>query len=174
LLPSQKSKSSGMADRGQRQVPVRVWRRLLLGDYRAYKRRWEANNTPQAQREYIWVDRCGEITRRMNQKGHHTLLKGGVPDRRYTTSRRSVVRPAFVCNASVNTQRQKYVNTAAVDKPQEGQTGTAVRRAPVGQGPSGPNWLATALGFWSGRALAGTAWAGLCLIHHHHKPAPRC
>ena len=25
-------------------------------------------------------------------------------------------------------------------------------------------------GFWSGRALAtGTAWAGLCLIHHHHR-----
>ena len=41
-------------------------------------------------------------------------------------------------------------------------------RAPVGQGPSGPDWLAIALGFWSGRALAtGTAWAGSCLIHHH-------
>ena len=27
-------------------------------------------------------------------------------------------------------------------------------------------------GFWSGRALAtGTAWAGLCLIHHHQAPA---
>ena len=44
-----------------------------------------------------------------------------------------------------------------------------LHRAPVGQGPSGPDWLATALGFWSGRALAtGTALAGLCLIHHHH------
>jgi len=61
----------------QRQVPVRVWRRLLLGDYQAYKRRWEANNTPQAQREYIWVDRCDEITRRMNQKGHQALLNKG-------------------------------------------------------------------------------------------------
>ena len=30
----------------------------------------------------------------------------------------------------------------------------------------------TALGFWSGRVLAtGTAWAGLCLIHHHYGPA---
>ena len=29
--------------------------------------------------------------------------------------------------------------------------------------------LATTLAFWSGRVLAtGTAWAGLCLIHHHH------
>ena len=63
-----KSKSNGMAE-----VSVRVWRRLLLGDYKAYKRRWEANNTPQAQRNYIWVDRCDEITRRMNQKRHHTL-----------------------------------------------------------------------------------------------------
>ena len=45
-----------------------------------------------------------------------------------------------------------------------------LHRAPVGQGPSGPDWLAIALGFWSGRALAtGTAWAGLCLIHHHHQ-----
>ena len=43
-----------------------------------------------------------------------------------------------------------------------------LHRAPVGQGPSGPDWLATAFGFWSGRALAtGTAWAGLCLIHHN-------
>ena len=44
-----------------------------------------------------------------------------------------------------------------------------LHRAPVvGQGPSGPDWLAIAFGFWSGRALAtGTAWAGLCLIHHH-------
>ena len=44
-----------------------------------------------------------------------------------------------------------------------------LHRAPVGQGPPGPDWLAFSLGFWSGRALAtGTAWAGLCLIHHHH------
>ena len=44
-----------------------------------------------------------------------------------------------------------------------------LHRAPVGQGPSGPDWLAISFGFWSGRALAtGTAWAGLCLIHHHH------
>ena len=48
-----------------------------------------------------------------------------------------------------------------------------LHRAPVGQGPSGPGWLATALGFWSGRALAtGTAWAGLCLIQNHRE-APR-
>ena len=38
-----------------------------------------------------------------------------------------------------------------------------LHRAPVGQGPSGPDWLATALGFWSGRVLAtGTAWAFFC------------
>ena len=35
-------------------------------------------------------------------------------------------------------------------------------------GTPGPGWLTTALGFWSGRALAtGTALVGLCLIHHH-------
>ena len=39
---------------------------------------------------------------------------------------------------------------------------STLHRAPVGQGPSGPGWLAIAFGFWSGRALAtGTAWAGL-------------
>ena len=49
-----------------------------------------------------------------------------------------------------------------------------LHRAPAGQGPSGPGWLATALGFWSGRALAtGTARAGLCLIHHHHRASKR-
>ena len=54
--------------------------------------------------------------------------------------------------------------------PHPGLTPSTLHRAPVGQGPSGPDWLATALGFWSGRALAtGTAWAGLCLIHHHHR-----
>ena len=76
-IKSVASKSKVKIERNgrQRQVSVRVWRRLLLGDYQAYKRRWEANNTPQAQREYIWVDRCDEITRRMNQKGHRTLLK---------------------------------------------------------------------------------------------------
>ena len=46
---------------------------------------------------------------------------------------------------------------------------STLHRAPVGQGPSGPDWLAIFFGFWSGRALAtGTAWAGLCLIHHHY------
>ena len=45
--------------------------------------------------------------------------------------------------------------------------------ARVGQGPSSPCWLAIAFGFWSGRALAtGTAWAGLCLIHHNHCSLP--
>ena len=49
-----------------------------------------------------------------------------------------------------------------------------LHRAPVGQGVPGPDWLAISLGFWSGRALAtGTAWAGLCLIHHHHPGAVR-
>ena len=56
-------------------------------------------------------------------------------------------------------QRKKYGNRAAVDKPQEGQTGTAVHRAPVGQGPSGPDWLATALGFWI------LVWTGACYWH---------
>ena len=47
-------------------------------------------------------------------------------------------------------------------------TPSTLHRAPVCQGPSGPDWLAISLGFWSGRALAtGTAWAGLCLINHH-------
>ena len=37
-----------------------------------------------------------------------------------------------------------------------------------------PDWLAIALGFGSGLALAtGTAWAGLCSIRHHHKPQTR-
>ena len=49
-----------------------------------------------------------------------------------------------------------------------GLTPSTLHRAPVGQRPPGPDWLATALGFWSGRALAtGTAWAGLSLIHHN-------
>ena len=43
-------------------------------------------------------------------------------------------------------------------------------RAPVGQGPPGPGWLAISVGFWSGQALAtGTAWAGLCLRLFHEK-----
>ena len=46
---------------------------------------------------------------------------------------------------------------------------STLHRAPVGQGPPGPGWLAISFGFWSGRALAtGTACVGLCLIHHHH------
>ena len=55
------------------------------------------------------------------------------------------------------------------ENPHPGLTPSTLHRAPVGQGPSGPDWLAISLGFWSGRVLAtGTAWAGLCLIHHHH------
>ena len=51
-----------------------------------------------------------------------------------------------------------------------GAPARTLHRAPVGQGrPSGPGWLATALGIWSERPLAtGTVWAGLCLTHHHH------
>ena len=42
-----------------------------------------------------------------------------------------------------------------------GLTPSTLHRALVGQGPSGPDWLATALGFLSGRALAtGTALGG--------------
>ena len=52
-------------------------------------------------------------------------------------------------------------------------TPSTLHRAPVGQGPPGPDWLAISFGFWvlvwTGTALAtGTAWAGLCFIHHHH------
>ena len=49
---------------------------------------------------------------------------------------------------------------------------STLHRAPVGQGPPGPSWLAIPLGFWSGRALAtGTTWPGLCFIHHQ-PPCP--
>ena len=38
------------------------------------------------------------------------------------------------------------------------QARRTLHRAPVGQGPPGPGWLAISFGFWSGRALAtGTA-----------------
>ena len=54
-------------------------------------------------------------------------------------------------------------------------TRSTLHRAPVGQGPPGPDWLAISFGFWSGRALAtGTAWAGLCLNHHHHHDTRTC
>ena len=48
----------------------------------------------------------------------------------------------------------------------------ALRPPPCARWPgalgSCTNRLATALGFWTGRALAtGTAWAGLCSIYHH-------
>ena len=57
--------------------------------------------------------------------------------------------------------------------PHPGLTPSALHRAPVGQGPPGPGWLAIFFGFWSGRALAtGTAWAGLCLVHHHRASSP--
>ena len=55
---------------------------------------------------------------------------------------------------------------------------STIHRAPVGQGPSGPGWLAIAFGFGLGGRLrrrlllvlaTGTAWEGLCLIHHQSK-----
>ena len=58
--------------------------------------------------------------------------------------------------------------------PHPGLTPSTLHRTPVGQAPSGPGWLAIAFGFWSGRALAtGTAWAGLCFIHHHQERSAR-
>ena len=55
--------------------------------------------------------------------------------------------------------------------PRQSSAAGTLHRAPVGQGPPGPGWLAISFGFWPGRALAtGTAWAGLCLIHHHQRP----
>ena len=59
--------------------------------------------------------------------------------------------------------------TNFIHSPDSGAARRTLHRAPVGQGPLDPDSLAiTALGFWSGRALAtGTAWAGLRLIHHH-------
>ena len=45
-----------------------------------------------------------------------------------------------------------------------------LHRASIGQGPPRLPWLAKALGFRSGQALAtGTAWEGLCFIRHHQR-----
>ena len=53
-------------------------------------------------------------------------------------------------------------------------TPSTLNRAPVGQGPPGPGWLAISFGFWSGRALAtGTAWAGLCCRYMFNSPSSR-
>ena len=48
---------------------------------------------------------------------------------------------------------------AAAAAAQERAQALTLHRAPVGQGPSGPDWLAIAFGFWSGRALATIALA---------------
>ena len=110
-----KSKSNGMAE-----VSVRVWRRLLLGDYKAHKRRWEENNVPQGQRNYNWVDRCDEITRRMNQKRHHTLKACPI----------DAIRPGVpsydICLQRIREYARKKYGNRAVDLPQEGQIGSAV------------------------------------------------
>ena len=41
------------------------------------------------------------------------------------------------------------------------KSGLPTRSAPVSQGPSGLDWLANALGFWSGRALGACYWHGV-------------
>ena len=110
-----KSKSNGMAESSLKQ-----WRRLLVGDYKAYKRRWEANNTPQAQRVYNWVDRCDEITRRFNQK-RHTTIKAPAID---------AIRPGQPsydeCLERIYEYARKRYGNRAVDLPQEGQVGPAI------------------------------------------------
>ena len=84
---------------------------------------------------------------------------------------RSAARVRNKCGTSAAQLRHKCGTSAAQVRHKCGTS--TLHRAPVGQGPSGPDddWLAIAFGFWSGRALAtGTAWAGLCLIYHHqHK-----
>ena len=110
-----KSKSNGMAE-----VSVRVWRRLLIGDYQSYKRRWEENNTPQAQRNYNWVDRCDEITKRMNQKRHSTVKACPI----------DCIRPAApsydLCLQRIRDYARKQYGNRAIDLPQEGLPGPAV------------------------------------------------
>ena len=78
----------------------------------------------------------------------------------FFTKARSQRAPFFVYRRPQGTYADPYFKVTARSN---------LHRAPVGQGPSGPDWLAISFGFWSGRALAtGTAWAGLCLIHHHY------
>ena len=110
-----KSKSNGTAESS-----VKQWRRLLIGDYKAYKRRWEANNAPQAQRVYNWVGRCDEITRRFNQKRHTTIKAPAI----------AAIRPGppsyDECLEKIYEYARKRYGNRAVDLPQEGQVGPAI------------------------------------------------
>ena len=111
-----KSKSNGQAESSAKQ-----WRRLLIGDYKAFKRQWDANNTPQAQRIYNWVGRCGEITKRFNLK-RHTTIKAPAID---------AIRPGGPpsydeCLERLRKYARKRYGNRAVDLPQEGQVGSAV------------------------------------------------
>ena len=47
--------------------------------------------------------------------------------------------------------------------PHPGLTQSTLHRASVGQGPPGPDWLATALGFWSGR-VHGTRFETMAIL----------
>ena len=110
-----KSKSNG-----QDESSVKQWRRLLIGDYKAHKRRWEINNTPQAQRVYNWVDRTDEITRRFNQK-RHTTIKAPAID---------AIRPGppsyDECLERIREYARRRYGNRALDLPQEGQVGPAI------------------------------------------------
>ena len=59
-------------------------------------------------------------------------------------------------------RRRARLEPSRADTPPVALGHSTLHRAPVGQGLSGPDWLATALGFWwSGRALATGYWHGV-------------
>ena len=114
-------------------------------------------------------NRANQRQIRANQRQNHAHRRPNPAHRRQNSAHRrqnSAHRRKF---------RTPAVNPAHRQEPRgrsDGDTygGRTLHRAPVGQGPPGPDWLAISFGFWSGRALAtGTAWAGLCLIHHHQR-----
>ena len=69
-----KAVASNSKSNGQAESSVKQCLRLLIGDYKACKRQWGANNTPQVQRIYNWVDRCDEITKRFSLKRYEVTI----------------------------------------------------------------------------------------------------
>jgi len=111
-----KSASNSIAE-----VHVRIARRMFVHDFKAFQRRWESDQTPAAQRNYDFVDRCDAINERLNHRRVGVIK--GFPLHAIQPNQSPSYRE---CLDRIVDAEKKCYGGRAIDEPIVGQMGPAV------------------------------------------------
>ena len=147
---------------------IQSWRRLLYAQYRAVEKEWDEQAVPRRQRRFNWVQYCGIITQRYNERRHSTIrakpadaVTGADPT--HVETRKQIVKAAQKAHGGFEVDRIQPAFSSRSNRVLK--VGDLVRTLIIKKGPGLSTWN----GAKSQKVSAGNNWSdGIFIVARVH------